>query len=338
MRLPAGKIVVLVAVLCALCIGTASVWISREQPRKFDGSVEKLSLGIYRSTLSGLLLIAEDQGFFVQKGLDVTTNHYEYGLLAIKDLLAGNIDIASATDSVVAWQILAGADLKILAAVNDGDFIRMVARTDKGIRQWSDLKGKRVGLTMGTISELFLDRALTFNNLSREDIELVHVDSPAIVAAIKKGEVDAIVVWSPLDDEAELGLGASAVSWSVQYGQKYYWLLVCKSELIEKRLHIIERLVAALAQSENLVASNQAEAQRIIVQQANLEQSFLDRTWYKYNLKLSLDQQMVMAMEDAARWRIFRGRISNTRVPNFLDVIYIGGLRAVRPEAISIIH
>lgn len=338
MRLPAGKIVLLTAVLCALFIGAALVWVIREQPRKFNGPVEKLSLGIYRSTLSGLLLIAEDQGFFTQKGLNATNKHYEYGLLAIKDLLEGNLDIAVATDSVVAWQILAGADLRILAAVNAGDLIRMVARTDKGIRQWSDLKGKKVGLTIGTVSELFLDRALTFNNLSREDIELVNVDSPAIVDTIKTGRVDAIVVWSPLDDQAESVLGANAVSWSVQYGQKYYWLLVCKSDLLTKRPHIIERLLAALALSENLVASNQGEAQRIVVEQANLEQSFLDRTWYKHNLKLSLDQQMVMAMEDAARWRISKGRISNTRVPNFLNVIYLDGLRAVRPEAISIIH
>jgi ABC-type nitrate/sulfonate/bicarbonate transport system substrate-binding protein len=108
MRMPAGKLVLLTAVLFPLGIGAVFVRLSREQPRKLDGPPEKLTLGIYRHTTSGLLLIAEDQSFLAQQGLDVTNKHYEYGVLAVQDVLAGDIDIAAATGSVVAWNILRG--------------------------------------------------------------------------------------------------------------------------------------------------------------------------------------------------------------------------------------
>lgn len=309
----------------------------REQPRSVDGRTEDLRLGIYRYTTSALLLIAEDQGLFARKGLDVSNKHYEYGVLAIKDLLSGNIDIAAATDSVAAWSILRGYDLKILAAVASADLLRLVGRTDRGIRHWSDLKGKKVGLTKGTVSEFFFDRALTFNKLTRDDVDLIHLDSPAIVDSITKGEVDAVVVWSPLDEQAQQGLEHKAVSWSVQYGQDYYWVLLCKSELLQQRPQAIERLFAALALAEDLMASNQAEAQQIVARQQAGSQGPVDKMWPYHKLRVSLDQQMLVAMEDAARWHILRG-YSKGKTPNFLNFIYFDGLEAAKPGTVSIVH
>lgn len=338
MRLPSRNITLTIVILFLLCVGMVFVWIHREGERKFDGPVEKLTLGICRYTVSALMLIAQDQGFFAGKGLDVINKHYEYGVLAIKDVLEGRIDIAAATDSVVAWNILEGKDLKILAAVDSADLIRVVAKQDKGFRQWSDLKGKKVGLTMGTVAELFLDRALTFNKLSRDDIEMVNLSPSETAEALKEDHVDAIVVWSPLDEHAEKELGSNVVSWSVQYGQDYYWLLICKSELLRNRSQAIERLLAALVFSENFIASNQVEAQRIVERlQVNPSTLSVDKAWSKHNLKVSLDQQLVVAMEDAARWFVSRGYFKG-KTPNFLNYIYFDGVEAVKPGVVSIIH
>ena len=338
MRLPSRKITLTIVILLLLCAGMVFIWSHREHERKFDGPGEKLTLGIYRYTVSALMLIAQDQGFFARKGLDVTNKHYEYGVLSIKDVLEDRIDIAAATDSVVAWNILQGKDLKILTSVDAGDLIRLVARNDRGIRQWSDLKGKKVGLTVGTVTEFFLDRALTFNQLSRDDIEIVNLSPLNTVDSFREGSVDAIVVWSPLDELAEKELGGKVVSWSVQYGQDYYWLLICKSELIRNRPQAIERLFAALALSENFIASNRVEAQRIVERlQANPQPLSVDKAWPNHNLKVSLDQQLVVAMEDAARWFVSRG-YSKGKTPNFLNFIYFEGLEAVKPGAVSIIH
>ena len=128
------------------------------------------------------------------------------------------------------------------------------------------------------------------------------------------------------------------VSWSVQYGQDYYWLLLCKSELPRKRPQVIERMLAALALSEKIVTSNPAEAQRIIERRRADHQPSVDKKWPYHNLKVSLDQQLLVAMEDAARWSIAKGLISKGKTPNFLNFIYFDGLRAIKPEAISIIH
>ena len=64
----------------------------------------------------------------------------------------------------------------------------------------------------------------------------------------------------------------------------------------------------------------------------------MDVIWPRQQFSLSLDQSLLAAMEDEARWMIKSGLTAEKRVPNFLDYIYEGGLKAIKPEAVSIIR
>jgi len=43
-------------------------------------------------------------------------------------------------------------------------------------------------------------------------------------------------------------------------------------------------------------------------------------------------------MEDEARWMIHNGLMSEKQVPDFMNYIYLGGLKAIKPEAVNIIR
>ena len=53
---------------------------------------------------------------------------------------------------------------------------------------------------------------------------------------------------------------------------------------------------------------------------------------------LSLDQSLIVAMEDEARWMIINNLTTEKQVPDFLDYIYMNGLEAVNPNAVDIIQ
>jgi NitT/TauT family transport system substrate-binding protein len=53
---------------------------------------------------------------------------------------------------------------------------------------------------------------------------------------------------------------------------------------------------------------------------------------------LTLPQALLLAMEDQARWMIENKLTSQTAIPNYFDYIYLDGLKAVKPEAVTIIH
>jgi NitT/TauT family transport system substrate-binding protein len=60
--------------------------------------------------------------------------------------------------------------------------------------------------------------------------------------------------------------------------------------------------------------------------------------WPQHQFSLTLDQGLVAAMEDEARWMIEHDLAPEENVPNFLDYIYIDGLEVVKPDAVNVIH
>lgn len=53
-------------------------------------------------------------------------------------------------------------------------------------------------------------------------------------------------------------------------------------------------------------------------------------------LEHTLDQSLILALEDEFRWTRKRGLTGKGEVSNFLDYIHLDGLMAVKPEAVRI--
>jgi len=67
--------------------------------------------------------------------------------------------------------------------------------------------------------------------------------------------------------------------------------------------------------------------------------AFAQAAWSRNQFSLSLDQSLITAMEDEARWMIKNKLTSKKQgVPDFMNYIYIDGLKAVKPEAVNIIR
>jgi NitT/TauT family transport system substrate-binding protein len=60
--------------------------------------------------------------------------------------------------------------------------------------------------------------------------------------------------------------------------------------------------------------------------------------WHENNFSLSLDQSLIVAMEDDARWMIKNKLTTEKQIPDFVNYIYVDGLKAVKPEAVKIIR
>ena len=69
-----------------------------------------------------------------------------------------------------------------------------------------------------------------------------------------------------------------------------------------------------------------------------LDDAYTATVWSQNQFSLSLDQSLIAAMEDEARWMIKNKLTNEKKVPDFLDYIYEDGLKAIKPEAVSIIR
>ena len=64
----------------------------------------------------------------------------------------------------------------------------------------------------------------------------------------------------------------------------------------------------------------------------------MDTVWQQNQFSLTLDQSLVLAMEDEARWMIANNLTNATAVPDFRQYIYTDGLESVRPGSVNIIR
>lgn len=77
---------------------------------------------------------------------------------------------------------------------------------------------------------------------------------------------------------------------------------------------------------------------RIIARETGLTMGQMRRGWAETTYKVGIDQDLLTLMEAEAQWMI-RNHFTITReMPNYLDVFYLKGLEAVKPEAIAIIY
>jgi NitT/TauT family transport system substrate-binding protein len=158
-----------------------------------DGTIE-VSFG-YIPDFNGtsLLAIAEDQGLWAEHGIDATTSSFTNGPLQIQALGTGDLDFGYIGPG--AFWLPASGQAKVVALNTLGRADRVVAQP--GIDSVEDLKGKTVAVPEGTSGDMILTLALSEAGMTKDDVELVPMEPPAIVAALSSGQVDAAGFWYP---------------------------------------------------------------------------------------------------------------------------------------------
>jgi ABC-type nitrate/sulfonate/bicarbonate transport system substrate-binding protein len=114
--------------------------------------------------------------------------------------------------------------------------------------------------------------------------------------------------------------------------------LISTNEWITKHPDLVGRFLKSLAQAEDYAIRNPAEAKAIVQKSLNLDAAYMETVWSQNQFSLSLDQSLIVTMEDEARWIIKNGLTTEKQVPDFLNYIYEDGLKAIKPETVTIIR
>ena len=309
------------------------------KPGEFTGSTEKVKLGISQSFLSIPAYIAKKQGYFTEEGLDVEVKEYSSGKKATNALFAGEVDISTVADMPVVLNSFKREDFCIFATFTSSyPFVKIIARRDKGIKTGADLKGKRVGANRGTSSHFFLVVFLIHNRLSVSDVEMVHIRTVDLPAALKNGEVDAISVWQPYTQKAKKLLKGNAIEMPSSEIYRTTFNLAVMKGVAKEHPEILRRFLRAIDKAAAFIKKNRKISQDIIAETFKLDNGTVSAAWDDFTFRLSLDQALLVAWDEIARWAIQSNFIDKKRLPNYLNFVYLDALEAVKPESITIIR
>ena len=304
-------------------------------PKTSGGSVQTLSVGTYQGDLASQIWIAEKQGYFAEHGLRVDIRLYGSGLAAVRDMLAGEVDLSTASDFVAAGSILRQSPIRIISSMCEADAIRLVARKDHGITQLSDLRNKRIGVLNSSAGEFFLDLLLAVQNIPSDGVRKVDLSPLEQVKAILNGEVDAVVLWEPFVASICNELGENTLTESAQSGQGYYFVLLGTEGTVKKRSRAVQSFVSSLISADEFLKNHKDEAKMIVAEKLGLKD--LRFLWGKTSFEVCLDHPFILTMEAEMRWIDPGISADQSKMPNLLKFVYFDALKSAGPERIKML-
>lgn len=320
-----------------LVFSIVSAGLSASCQRSYSGPSESITLGGLDSDANLVFLVAENLHYFTQNGIDFSFQTYDTGPDAISDLLSNNIDIAGTSEYPMVTSAFANDSVSIITSISQSYVIDLIGLTNKGITTVANLRGKRIGLALSTITEFYLGQFLELNGMSINDVTLVNVPVTQDIAALTSGSVDAVVTRNPWESQINEQFPGGTSTWSLQSGQAAFSVLTCRNDWIQQNPELIERFLKSLAQAEAFITGHPTQAKEILRQTYNYDSTYVNTIWTEYQFSLTLNESLIAAMEDEARWTISNNLTTATQVPNFLKYIYTYGLETVEPNSVNII-
>jgi NitT/TauT family transport system substrate-binding protein len=319
-------IIAFVVIAAGVAVG---LWIKSWPPTPIQ-----LRLSAFNGDVGALAWIAHDKGFFKKAGLDITIKGHATGKESIDALQAGEVDVATASEFVVATRSFTEPDLRILSSVSHYWNKGLIARRDKGVTAPAELKGKKIGVTKTSTAEHTLMVYLALHGLTQQDVTIVNLLPKQLVEQITSGDIDAALTWQPHVSAIEEKLGGNAVT-LLDKGTEAHLLVITRQDFLPVKSEAIQRMLRGLIMAEGWVQNNPEEAKKFLVTRFSLAPAYIEMLWPRMRFIVALPQEILESMDGQARW--FASTNSKSKTPNFAHNFHTGELLAIRKKSVTII-
>lgn len=334
------RLAALLLIIAILGVACAAYWLRANQqddPTAMPSTAIRVALPTLVSC--GAFYVGLDRGFFAKRNLQVTVQPFAMGRLALNAVKTDNADLAVMADTAFMFSVIRGDKLATLGTVfASRRNIAVVSRQDSGIHSAHDLIGKNVATVNGTNNQYFLDALLVSGNVDRSLVNIVYLPPDQLVSSLKEGKIDAATLWHPTFYKAQQALGMPITR---IYGDDIFvfrFLLGGKSDYVKQNSKTMRELLEALDESNKFIYAHPTQARSIIGNALGLDPATLANDFDPTDFKLSLDQTLLLALDEQTRWAVRRNMAPEGTQPNYLDFMQQAPLASVRADAVKIIQ
>ena len=245
------SLVGLMASAVALAVGPAPA----PMPQK-----EVLSVGFVKVGHLSPMLMIEDE----LKKLNIEVKRAEFVRYADARtaLLSGSVDVSA----------VGPGDLAIVAAQGSKNLVGLtgvgssakylVVRKGVKIDDWSDINGKKIAIAPGSAvwfqwAMTLIERNIPYNSFTPVNVQ---GGGTAFVQAMKRGDIDAMVLWEPFESQA-VAEGDAYFASKLDYSQSRavgaeLGMLAASGEAMAKKKELVRRFLWAYLKVEEQLAKN----------------------------------------------------------------------------------
>ena len=159
-----------------------------------NAKTDKITIGLdwFINPDHAPLIIAEQRGYFKELGLDVEMIEPADPNDPPKLVAAGKLDLAISYQPQLHIQVDQGLPVVRIGTLVSVPLNSLVVLENGPIKSISDLKGKKIGFSVGGFEEALLSGMLEKYNIKMTDVDLVNINfslSPSLIAK----KVDAVI-------------------------------------------------------------------------------------------------------------------------------------------------
>lgn len=168
-------------------------------------------------------------------GVQVRWDQLASGGAVLTALAANELDVGMLGGPPTTAGLTRGLPVEVLCFEGIiGTSERLIAR--QGINSMKDLEGKRVAYTPGSSTHYALNAAFKSYNVDVSRVNLITLGAPDIVAAWKRGDIDAGYVWPPFTYQLKSDNGHDLLTTKnlQQYGYIVWNNYIVRKEFAEK--------------------------------------------------------------------------------------------------------
>jgi taurine transport system substrate-binding protein len=255
-----------------LIAGAASLAAAATIPRA-RAATTTMNIGYFVETKP--TMIAKAQGWF-EAASKTKINWVEMGSGAQINagMVGGSLDMGIGIgSSPSAAGISQGIPYKVVAMLdNIGPAEEMTVRASDNIKSPADFKGKKIATPFGSTSHFRLIGFLKTNNLSLSDVTVLDLPPEQIVAAWKRGDIDAAYVWSPAKAELLADGGVVYKTYDVLDAKGYVIadLIVARNAFAAANPDAVVGILSAYGRALEMYQTQPDQAAAIVGQEAGV--------------------------------------------------------------------
>lgn len=245
----------------ALCLGMSSFTAAAQDKLP-------IRIGYQSGDINVILMYAMNTGLFEKNGLEVKTATFPAGPAMLPALAASEIDIAWMGEFPVVTGYSNGLPIEILFMERiDKTNVRLSANPKVGIAKVADLKGKKLGVAVGSTSHYHTLQALSQSGLTPSDVTIVNLSPANMPPAYTAGQIDAAFVWEPNIGAIERA-GAKPIATTDSLNMITGGVWVARKPFVSQNPETVKRFLTAWRQAQKDYKANpksvrQYEAKRV---------------------------------------------------------------------------
>ena len=257
-------------------------------------------------------IIADKKGFFKEafgEDVDVEVTVADSGSAIMENMTSGGVEFAALGDMPVIQAKANGLDVKVISSLfRSTNGYQLIAAKDSGIKNISDIKGKRVAVMSGSTNHKLLLKYLAAEHLTEQDVDIVFLKNKDQLAAFVGNTVDAAVTQVPTSTTIEAKTGAYEVADANGYDDILTVIVGDNAFMKDHPEYTVEFLQAVFAATD-WIADNKEEAISIVAEEMGDTYENIELYYNTRTFEYEIDDGVKNALDDTISYLYEQGTI-----------------------------